>query len=69
MKKVPTATCAFGDRYIVSIELVYTTSTFYMKPAVCHIYHKIIKERKINNRDNIKGTFSSPIRSKQLNKL
>jgi len=36
MKKVPTATCVLGDRYIVSIERVYTPSTFYMKSAVCH---------------------------------
>ena len=34
MKKVPTATCALRDRYIVSIERVYTLSTFYMKSAV-----------------------------------
>ena len=34
MKNVPTATCALRDRQIVSIELVYTPSTFYMKSAV-----------------------------------
>ena len=36
MKKVPTATCALIDRQIqiVSIERVYTPSTFYMKSAV-----------------------------------
>ena len=34
MKKVPTATCALRDRQIVSIERVYTPSTFYMKFAV-----------------------------------
>ena len=34
MKKVPSATCALRDRWIVSIEQVYTTSTFYMKSAV-----------------------------------
>ena len=34
MKKVPTATCAFRDKYIISIECVYTPSTFYMKSAV-----------------------------------
>ena len=38
MKKVPTATCALRDRYIVSIERVYTPSTFYIKSAV----HKCI---------------------------
>ena len=35
MKKVLTTTCALKDRYIVSIERVYTPSTFYMKSAVC----------------------------------
>ena len=35
MKKVPTATFALRDRYIASIERVYTPSTFYMKSAVC----------------------------------
>ena len=34
MEKVPTATCALRDRYIVSIERVYTPSAFYMKLAV-----------------------------------
>ena len=34
MKKVLTATCALRDRYIVSIERLYTPSTFYMKSAV-----------------------------------
>ena len=34
MKKVPTATSALRDRYIVSIERVYTPSTFYMKSSV-----------------------------------
>ena len=34
MKKIPTATCALRDRYIVSIERVFTTSTFYMKSTV-----------------------------------
>ena len=30
MKKVTTATCALRDRWIVSIERVYTPRTFYM---------------------------------------
>ena len=34
MKKVLPATWALRDRLIVLIELVYTESTFYMKPAV-----------------------------------
>ena len=34
IKKVPTATCALRDVQIVSIEQVYTLSTFYMKSAV-----------------------------------
>ena len=34
MKKVLPATCALRDRWIVSIEQVYTPSTFYMKSAV-----------------------------------
>ena len=34
MKKVPTATFVLRDRYIVSLELVYTPNTFYMKSAV-----------------------------------
>ena len=34
MKKVLRATCALRDRYIVSIERVYTPSTFYVKSAV-----------------------------------
>ena len=34
MKKVPKATFALRDRQIVSIERVYTPSTFYMKTAV-----------------------------------
>ena len=34
IKKVLTATCGLRDRQIVSIEQVYTPSTFYMKPAV-----------------------------------
>ena len=34
MRKVPTATCALRDRYIVAIEGVYTPSTFYRKSAV-----------------------------------
>ena len=34
MKNVPTATCALVDRQIVSIERVYTPSTFYMKSSV-----------------------------------
>ena len=38
MKKVPTATCALRDRYIVSIERVYTHSTFYMKSAVIKLW-------------------------------
>ena len=33
-EKGPTATCALRDRYIVSIEWVYTSSNFYMKSAV-----------------------------------
>ena len=36
MKKVLPATWALRDRLIVLIELVYTESTFYMKPAVCN---------------------------------
>ena len=36
IKKVPTATCALKDRWIVSIEQVYSPSTFYMKLAVCN---------------------------------
>ena len=34
MKMVPTATCALRDRQIISLERVYTPSTFYMKSAV-----------------------------------
>ena len=34
MKKVPTATCALRDRWIVSIERVYTPTSFYMESAV-----------------------------------
>ena len=42
MKKVPTATFSLRDRYIVSIERVYTPSTFYMKSAVCiHVSHSL----------------------------
>ena len=37
MKKVPTATCALGDRWIVSIERVYAPSTFNMKSAVAEL--------------------------------
>ena len=39
MKKVPTATCALRGRKIVSIEQVYTPSTFYMKSAVAQKYY------------------------------
>ena len=35
-KKGPIATCALRDRWIDSIERVYTPSTFYMKSAVLH---------------------------------
>jgi hypothetical protein len=41
-KKVPTATCVLRDRYIVSIERVYTPSTFYMKSAVDDAASQII---------------------------
>ena len=34
MKKVPTATCALRNRKVVSVERVYTPSTFYIKSAV-----------------------------------
>ena len=37
IKKVLTATCALRDRQIVSIERVYTSSTFYMKSAVFNL--------------------------------
>ena len=40
MKKVPTATFDLGDRKIVSIELVYTPSTFYMKSAVVYPFYR-----------------------------
>ena len=43
MKKVPTATCALSNRYIVSIEWVYTPSTFNMKSVV---YKEIIIKKK-----------------------
>ena len=46
MKKVPTATCALRDRKIVSIEWVYTPSTFYMKPVVSiypSVYNQLIQ--------------------------
>ena len=43
MKKVPTATCALRDKYIVSIERVYTPSTFYIQSAVLKILlHRVI---------------------------
>ena len=40
MKKVPTATCALRDRWMVSIEWVYTPGTFFffMKSAVSDMW-------------------------------
>ena len=35
-KKLPTATCKLRDRWIVSIERVYTPSTFYTKSDVVY---------------------------------
>ena len=43
MKKVPTATCALRDKYIVSIERVYTPSTFFYE-IICSLCNK--KEQK-----------------------
>ena len=37
MKKVPTATCALRDRYIVSIEGVYTPRTFFYEISCTYI--------------------------------
>ena len=70
MKKVPTATCALRDRYIVSIERVYTLSTFYMKSAVYykHIeYIMYIVHTLYNNTHFISGKkyFSFCIRGKK----
>ena len=58
MKKVPTATCAFRDRWIVSIERVYTQRTFYMKSAVLKFIFSL-NYRRIH--EKILGDFVSVI--------